>query len=100
MACRTPLRALASAPAAGVAAHRRLPANSRPGSVTAAAVTANVGDLRQQHSLAASDAMMLASTGDIYDGITIDAEQLPADPAEFADSLLQSLQVHNGRGQC
>lgn len=82
-----------AAPAAGLGAHSRLLETPGGGSVSAADVAADVGSLRQQHSLAISDAMILSSTGDIYDGINIDAEQLPAEPAEFADSLQQSLQV-------
>jgi hypothetical protein len=54
-----------------------------------------VGGLHQQHSLAVSDAMILAAVGDIYDGINISAEKLPVDPTAFADSLQQSLQVSN-----
>ena len=59
-----------------------------------------MGGLHQQHSLAVSDAMILAAVGDIYDGININAEELPADPAAFADSLHQSLQVSSVLCQC
>lgn len=36
---------------------------------------------------------VLAHTGDIYDGVAVDAEQLPQDPAEFAQLLKISLEV-------
>jgi ADP-ribose pyrophosphatase YjhB (NUDIX family) len=58
-----------------------------------------VGGLHQQHSLAVSDAMILAAVGDIYDGINISAEELPADPTAFADSLQQSLQEWQQTGR-
>lgn len=50
---------------------------------------------QQPQSLAnGSPAMgLLAAMGDVYDGINIDANQLPTDAAEFADSLQHSLQV-------
>eukprot|EP00208_Stichococcus_sp_RCC1054_P001556 CAMPEP_0206144572 /NCGR_PEP_ID=MMETSP1473-20131121/24494_1 /ASSEMBLY_ACC=CAM_ASM_001109 /TAXON_ID=1461547 /ORGANISM="Stichococcus sp, Strain RCC1054" /LENGTH=272 /DNA_ID=CAMNT_0053540423 /DNA_START=409 /DNA_END=1227 /DNA_ORIENTATION=+ len=35
---------------------------------------------------------MLAHTGDIYDGVAVDADQLPQDPAEFAQLLKISLE--------
>ncbi len=38
---------------------------------------------------------MLAHTGDIYDGIAVDAEKLPDDPAEFSELLEKSLEVRH-----
>lgn len=42
-----------------------------------------------------SAAEMLAHTGDIYDGIAVDAEKLPDDPAEFSELLEKSLEVRH-----
>ena len=93
--CRASRRAVLpfAFPAVLTAAHKKPPNTSAPRNFSVVAVGAGVGGLHQQHSLAVSDAMILAAVGDIYDGININAEELPADPVAFADSLRQSLQV-------
>ncbi len=54
------------------------------------------GQDRKACALAAgpsSAAAMLAHSSDIYDGVAVDAEQLPADPVEFSAALQTSLEV-------
>lgn len=95
--CRPARRSALPAPFSALTAWRQfgdIPRSSSQVVAAAAQPGADVRGLRQQHSLTISDTMsVLASTGDIYDGVNIDAEQLPSDPAEFADSLQHSLQV-------
>ncbi len=79
------------------AARTQFPLACRHNTAVAAAAQPEVQTIaaQQPQSLAnGSPAMgLLAAMGDVYDGINIDANQLPTDAAEFADSLQYSLQV-------
>lgn len=84
-----------------VAAQESAPAHGSSSSSTSIGrnIQANVASVlpqqRAQHQAGLQPAMSaaaLAFKGDIYDGIIVDAEQLPADASEFAANLQQSLQ--------